>query len=94
MKSILIPKLNYFLNIPNPCDFVLKKIECLLFSFVWSGHDLIKRSQLCQTYEGRVKIINVWEFIHSLCFSSVLNGVFKFFLRDSVEFLNEGESDY
>ena len=107
VKTIIIPKLNFlFFNIHNPNSHILKRIESLMFSFVWGGQDRIKRSQFCQSHDnGGVKMVNILEFIHSLKLTwlrrfyksnhnSCLYSMFTFFLKDHIEFLYEGGVEY
>ena len=69
IKSLLISKLvHLFTALPNPSYSELKKIERLLFSFLWgSKRDPVKRALVCQDYtHGGLGMVDVQAFVSSL----------------------------
>ena len=69
VKSLLISKLVHILTaLPNPCKEIIKKLNNILFRFVWNnGPDKVKRSSLVQDYKhGGLKMIDMQSFIASL----------------------------
>ena len=69
VKSLLFSKLVHILTaLPNPCEDVIKKLNSILFRFIWNnGADKVKRSILVQDYEhGGLKMLDMHSFLASL----------------------------
>lgn len=69
VKNLALPKLIYPLTtLPNPSEDTIKRIEKLMFNFIWDGKpEKIKRNTLKQTYEnGGLRMIDLEKFIWSL----------------------------
>ena len=69
IKSLLISQFNHlFISLPNPDDSFLKKLNTILFNFLWSSKvDKVKREVLYKDYNhGGLKMINIRAFIESL----------------------------
>ena len=69
IKSLFLSKLNHiFLTIPSLNEDLLRRIEDLLFKFLWNNKpDKIKRKCITQNYkEGGLKMIDIRNFIKSL----------------------------
>ena len=69
IKSLLLSKLvHIFTALPNPCSTDIKKLERLLFSFLWgSKRDPVKRNKACQRYEnGGLQMVDIEAFVKSM----------------------------
>ena len=69
IKSLLISKLVHLLTaLPDPSDKELKKLESLLFEFLWAGRrDPVKRLKVIQDYSnGGLGMIDLHAFVKSL----------------------------
>ena len=69
VKSLLVSKLVHVLSaLPDPCTDTIKKLNSVLFSFIWNnGADKIKRSVIVQSYErGGLKMVDIQSFLSSL----------------------------
>ena len=69
IKSLLLSKLvHLFMALPNPSPNYIKKIEQILYSFLWNNKpDRIKRAKAIQKYgfDG-LQMIDITSFLHSL----------------------------
>ena len=68
IKTFLISKLNHlFSSIPSPGEDYLKRIESLLYKYLWKDQpDKINRKTVTQDYmSGGLKMINIRNFINS-----------------------------
>ena len=69
IKTLSLSKLNHlFTSIPLPQNQFCKKIEKLLFNFIWHGKpEKISRSQICQNYDASgLKMIDIQLFVNGL----------------------------
>ena len=69
VKSLLISKLvHLFTALPNPSQLQMKRIESMLFSFIWGRkRDPIKRAKVIQDYAiGGLRMVDVRAFINSM----------------------------
>ena len=69
VKTLLTSKLNHlFISLPNPSIATIKKINHMLYQFVWNSKtDKVKRDIIIQDYfKGGLKMINVEMFINAL----------------------------
>ena len=69
VKALLISKMVHVLSsLPNPCEQDTKKLNSILFSFIWNnGPDKIKRSLIVQDYiNGGLKMTDIHSFVLSL----------------------------
>ena len=69
IKSLLLSKLvHIFMALPNPSQLYIKKIEQLLYGFIWNNKpDRIKRMKIIQKLEfDGLKMIHLTSFIESL----------------------------
>ncbi len=67
IKTLLVPTLNHlFVSLPNPSESVLKKINNLLYDFLWQGPAKIKSSIITKNYlEGGLRMVNLSAFVKS-----------------------------
>ena len=54
IKSLIVPKISYRTNIVNLGPKRLKKLNSLLFNFIWNGVDKVKRITIFNNYEKGV----------------------------------------
>ena len=69
IKSLLISKLvHLFTALPDPSENMLKKLQSLLFEFLWAGkRDPVKRAKVIQNYSnGGLGMIDLQAFIKSM----------------------------
>jgi hypothetical protein len=68
IKSVILPKLTHlFISLPKPSPAWLKKLEQMLFHFIWNHNDRIARSQLIQDYSlGGLRMVHIESFIKSM----------------------------
>ena len=69
IKSLLLSKLvHLFMALPNPSQAMVKKIEKLLYGFLWNNKpDRIKRTKVVQKLESDgLQMVDLTSFIHSL----------------------------
>ncbi len=68
IKSIILPKLTHlFVSLPKPSPVWLKKLEKMLFHFIWNHNDRIARAQLIQDYSlGGLRMVHIESFIKSM----------------------------
>ena len=69
IKNYALPKLIYALSsLPNPTDEIIKRIEKIMFNFIWDGKpEKIKRETLTKDYDKEgLKMIDLKTFIISL----------------------------
>ena len=69
VKSLLIPKFNHLiLSIPNPTKAFLKRLQKLIYEFVWKNKkDKISRDQLSNDYaDGGLRLFKVDLFFEAL----------------------------
>ena len=69
IKTYILSKfIHLFSVLPNPPLEFLKKLNTIIFNFIWDGKpDKINRLQVCrQQHEGGLKMINLLSFIKSL----------------------------
>ena len=69
IKTLLTSQLNHlFISLPNPNEDFIKKMNTLLYQFLWSNKpDKIKRSIIVKDYtEGGLKMIDLKNFMLSL----------------------------
>ena len=67
-KTLLIPVLTHlFIAIPNPDASFIKRIEVLLFQYIWNGRDRISRDQMVKNNSyGGCNMVHLDSFISSL----------------------------
>ena len=69
IKSLLLSKLvHIFIALPRPSPSMIKRIETLLFQFLWNNRsDLVKRAKVTQPYgcDG-LRMVDVGSFIKSM----------------------------
>ena len=69
IKTLLISQLNHlFLSIPNPNETFMRKLNTLLYNFLWNYKpDQVKREIIIKNYnEGGLKMIDVKKFMIAL----------------------------
>ena len=69
IKTLILSRLNHlFMTIPLPYKGFCKKIDNLLYNFLWDGKpDKVSRAQICQSYaNGGLKMINTELFVKAL----------------------------
>ena len=69
IKTLLTSQLNHlFISLPNPNEDFIKKINTLLYQFLWNNKpDKIKRSIITKNYdEGGLRMIDIKNFMISL----------------------------
>ena len=68
IKSLILSRfVHLFLALPNPSATLIKRLNSLLYRFIWNSADKVKRSRLTQSY-GRdgLQMVEVSSFIQSL----------------------------
>ena len=68
VKTLLVPILTHlFIAIPKPDQSIIKKLEGLLFQYIWNGRDRVSRVQMIQdSSNGGCNMIDLNSFIKSL----------------------------
>ena len=69
IKSLVISKITHLLlNLPDPDEIFLKKLEKELFGFLWDDKpSKIKKTTICKEYsDGGIKMINIRDFLATL----------------------------
>ena len=69
IKSLLISKLvHLFTALPNPSQTEVKRLERILFQFLWAGkRDPVKRAKIVQDFsKGGLRMIDVQSFLKSM----------------------------
>ena len=69
MKTLILPVLNHLIiTLPNPTQDILKKVNELIFTYIWSSPvHRVKKSLLQKDFcEGGLKMINLNLFILAL----------------------------
>ena len=69
IKCLLLSNLTHlFTTLPSPGKYFLRKLEQLLYKFLWDGKpDKIKREHVCMPYDqGGLNMLNIRVFIGSL----------------------------
>lgn len=80
VKSLLIPQLTYLIAVLSVPQNVVKKIESILYDFIWDGNDKIKRRTMCRVYNaGGLNTLDLSSYILSIHVSWVKK------LKDNVE---------
>ena len=83
IKTLLTSQLNHlFMSIPNPNELFIKKLNTLLFKYIWDEKpDKIKRDILYQPYnKGGLNMIDVKNFMIALK-SSWIRRLFKGYIK-------------
>ena len=64
VKSLLIPLLTHlFISLPSPKIDFIKRLNDLLYNFVWDGRAKIKKKIFIKNYEeGGIKMIDIKSF--------------------------------
>ena len=68
VKTLLIPILTHlFKAIPNPSLVFLKKLEGILYRYIWNGNDKIARNLMVQDFsDGGCSMVHLESFVKSL----------------------------